>query len=67
MDIFKIEVLHVFKTEQAAADTLGIGRTAVTMWKPDKPIPERHALRLRYEVRPDYPWGTMKPVSGEAA
>lgn len=52
MDIFKADVLRVYGTHQAAADALGIKRTAVTMWPDDKPIPEVHALRLRYEVNP---------------
>lgn len=53
MDIFKADVIRVFGTQQAAADALGIGRTAVTMWSDDAPIPREHALRLRYEIRPD--------------
>jgi len=65
MDIQKAEVLHVFGTHQAAADALGIKRTAVTMWPDDRPIPAEHSLRLRYEVRPDYPWGSF--VAGQVA
>jgi hypothetical protein len=64
MDITKAEVLRVYGTHQAAADALGITRTAVTMWPEDQPIPERHALRLRYELRPDV-FGDTAPASPE--
>jgi hypothetical protein len=62
MDIYKADVLRVFGTHQAAADALGIGRTAVTMWPDDKPIPAEHALRLRYEIAPE----KFKPRSGRS-
>jgi len=50
--ITKHDVLRVYGTHQAAADVLGIVRHAVSMW-PDGPIPDRHALRLRYEIHPE--------------
>ena len=68
MDIYKRDVLSVFGTQQAVADALGIGRTAVTNWPDDKPIPERHALRLRYELRPDIfgPAATQPSANADA-
>lgn len=53
MDIYKKDAIAPYGTQQALADALGIGRTAVTMWADDKPIPKEHELRLRYELRPD--------------
>jgi hypothetical protein len=53
MDIYKREAVAAYGTQQALADALGIGRTAVTMWQDDLPIPKEHELRLRYELRPD--------------
>lgn len=53
MDIRKSDVLRIFGTHKAAAEALGIKRTAVTMWADDKPIPLQHALRLRYEICPE--------------
>lgn len=53
MDISKQDAIAAYGTHQALADALDISRTAVTMWPADKPIPERHALKLRYELKPD--------------
>jgi hypothetical protein len=53
MDIYKRDVLAVYGTHEAAARALGITRGAVTMWPEDRPIPDRHALRLRFVLRPD--------------
>ena len=47
------EVLPLFggkKTELAKA--LGITKQAINGWVPDKPIPEKQELKLRYEVFP---------------
>ena len=56
MDIYRKDALSIFGTQQALADALGITRSAVAMWGDEKPIPAEHALRLRYELRPDV-WG----------
>jgi len=53
MDISKQDAISAYGTQQALADALGISRTAVTMWADDKPIPENHALKLQYELKPD--------------
>jgi len=64
MDITKKEAIAAYGTQQALADALKISRTAVTMWSDDRPIPNEHALRLRYELRPDLfsGAGTLKPT-----
>ena len=53
MDIKKADAIRAYGTQQELADALGISRTAVTMWPDNKPIPAAHALRLRYELKPD--------------
>lgn len=53
MNISKQSAIDAYGTHQALADALGISRTAVTMWPDDAPIPEKHALKLRYELRPE--------------
>jgi hypothetical protein len=53
MDIYKRDAISAYGTQQALADALGIGRTAVTMWPDNQPIPTAHSLRLRYELRPE--------------
>lgn len=53
MSILKEQAVSAYGTQQALADALGIGRTAVTMWPDGKAIPREHELRLRYELRPD--------------
>lgn len=53
MTILKEQAVSAYGTQQALADALGIGRTAVTMWRDGKAIPREHELRLRYELRPD--------------
>ena len=70
MDILKKDAIGAYGTQQALADALGIGRTAVTMWPDDRPIPREHQLRLQYELRPDI-FGAApaksKPSKREAA
>lgn len=51
--ITKQEAVAMYGGNQAAlARALGIKRAAVSKWK-DGPIPERHALKLRYEIKPE--------------
>ena len=53
-EITKKEAVQLFGNNQAAlARALGIGRAAVSKWAEDAPIPEVHALKLRYELRAD--------------
>ena len=53
MEIYKRAAVDAYGTQQALADALGISRSAVAMWSSENPIPKEHALRLRYELRPD--------------
>lgn len=65
MDIYYSDAVAAYGSQQLLADALGISRSAVAMWNRDKPIPTEHALRLRYELKPDV-FG--KPAKqGEAA
>lgn len=51
--ISKQEAIAAYDGNQAAlAKDLGISRQAVHKM-PDGPVPERWALKLRYELRPD--------------
>jgi len=54
MDISKQDAIAAYGTADQLATALGIGRTAVVMWSDDKPIPEKHALKLRYVLKPGY-------------
>lgn len=54
MDISKQDAIAAYGTQEALAEALGIGRTAVVMWSDVKPIPEKHALKLRYVLKPAY-------------
>lgn len=70
MDILKKDAIAAYGTQQALADALKISRTAVTMWSDDRPIPAEHALRLRYELRPEIfglPVKVGKQVAGNDA
>jgi len=68
MDILKKDAIGAYGTQQALADALGIGRTAVTMWPDDRPIPREHQLRLRYELKPEIFGNTpTADASSEAA
>lgn len=53
MGIFKKDAVSIYGTQQALADALGISRSAVAMWADNRPIPAEHALRLRYELKPE--------------
>jgi DNA-binding XRE family transcriptional regulator len=53
IEITKEEAVEMFKTQAALARALGIYRQAVHQWKPGKPIPEVHALKIRYQLRPE--------------
>lgn len=54
-----------FSTDVQIAELFGVTKQAVGRWGDDKPIPAEHALRLRYELRPDI-FGPA-PAQGEAA
>lgn len=48
-----IDALKIFKTRVALAKALGITKQAVSAWEEDKPIPENHSLKLKYEIIPN--------------
>lgn len=50
--ITKRQAVAAYKTQTALAQALGISKSAVSQW-PDGPIPELHALKLRYQLKPD--------------
>lgn len=45
--------IELFGTPLALAEALGIERSNVYMWESGKPIPDKHALRIRYELKPE--------------
>lgn len=49
----KDAAISLFGSVSKLADALGISSQAVSMWPADKPIPEVHRLKIRYELRPD--------------
>lgn len=51
--ILKEEAVAMYRTQAALARALGIKRSAVNQWKDGEPIPERQALKLRYQLRPE--------------
>jgi len=53
MEISKQDAIALFGSGSALARALGISPAAVSLWPDDKPIPEKQALRLRYEIKPD--------------
>ena len=65
MDIYYSDAVAAYGSQQLLADALGISRSAVAMWSREKPIPREHALRLRYELKPDV-FGPS-PKRGKAA
>ena len=56
MAITKRKLLTVFKSQADIARKLGIDDPAVCRWPMDKPIPEKHELRLRYVLMPEVRW-----------
>ena len=51
--ITKRDAVALFRTQAGLARALGITGGAVWHWHDDKPIPDRHALRIRYILRPE--------------
>lgn len=50
--IIKEDAIALFGTQSALANALGITRQAVCQWPDREPIPQEHALRLKYEIKP---------------
>lgn len=53
LHVTKELALKLFGTPLELAQALGIERANVYMWKDGEPIPEKHALRIRYELKPE--------------
>ncbi len=53
LHITKERALELFGTPAELADALGIERANVYMWKDGEPIPEKHALRIRFVLKPE--------------
>jgi len=52
--ITRNQAVHLFGSVKALQGALGLKtHSTIYMWGPDKPIPDVHALRIRYELRPD--------------
>jgi hypothetical protein len=56
--ILKEEAIAAFGTGAALAAALGIAPSAVYQWEDGQPIPEKQALRLRYQLKPEL-FGSM--------
>jgi DNA-binding transcriptional regulator YdaS (Cro superfamily) len=50
----KQQAVSLFKNASDMASALGITKSAVSQWADDRPIPAAHALRIRYELRPEH-------------
>jgi len=53
LHITKEKALSLFDSPLALAKALGIERANIYMWPDKEPIPEKHALRIRYELKPE--------------
>ena len=52
--ITRTQAIHLFGSVKLLQQALGLKtHSAIYMWSKDKPIPETHELRIRYELRPD--------------
>ena len=49
----KREAIALFKTAKALSEALGVSKSAVSQW-PEGPIPAKHDLRIRYELKPGH-------------
>ena len=66
MTISKEQAVEMFGSRQALADALGISIQAVGQWRDDR-IPEKQAMRIRYELKPElFSVGSEQPLRGTA-
>jgi len=49
----KQEAIALFATAKGLAQALGVSKSAVSQW-PEGPIPVKHDLRIRYELKPGH-------------
>lgn len=57
----KQEAIALFSSAKELATALGISKAAVSQW-PDGPIPDKHDLRIRYELKPE----RFRPAAADA-
>ena len=48
----KTDAIKLFNSAANLARALGVSESAVSQWAED--VPEKHELRIRYELKPDY-------------
>jgi len=48
--MLKQKAIKIYGTPSALARALGVTKSAVSQW--GETIPERHALKIRYELKP---------------
>lgn len=53
IDISKTEAIGMFRNKAHLAKALGLTRQAIDRWADDKPIPQKHALAIRFILRPE--------------
>jgi predicted transcriptional regulator len=53
IEITKEEAVGMFRTVAQLADALGCSRQAVYLWPKGQNIPEKWALKIRYQLRPE--------------
>ena len=49
----KREAVEIYRTQLALSKALGLTHQAISHWEWDEPIPAGHALRIRYELKPE--------------
>ncbi len=53
IEILKEDAVAMFGSQAELARALDIKRSAVSQWQDGKPIPEKQALKIRYQLRPE--------------
>jgi len=49
----KTTALKLYGSSKELAKALKVTKQAVSNWRADKDIPAKHALRIRYELKPE--------------
>lgn len=53
VEITKERAVSAFGSQTKLAEALGISKAAVSKWPPGEPIPQKQALRLYYQIKPE--------------
>jgi hypothetical protein len=53
LHITKERAIELFGSPLELAEALGIERANVYMWKDGEPIPQKHALHIRFVLKPE--------------